>query len=104
VSSSGQGTGTDAAWWAGQMLERGAAMALMAVDMDDAGLNICAGLTERFASQLWFTPLHDLEADLTPWVEYGHAANLVLPATGRYDEAAVAALRDRFGLPLRTAA
>ena len=76
LSSSGQGTGTDAAWWAGQMLERGAAMALMAVDMDDAGLNICAGLMERFASRLWFTPLHNLDADLEPWVEYGHAANL----------------------------
>lgn len=104
VSSSGQGTGTDAAWWAGQMLERGAAMALVAVDMDDAGLNICAGLTEQFASRLWFTPLHDLEADLGPWVEYGHAANLALPAIARYDEAAVAALKTRFGLPLSAAA
>jgi hypothetical protein len=59
------------------MLERGAAMALIAVDMDDAGLNICAELTEKFTSRLWFTPLHDLEADLAPWVEYGHAVNLV---------------------------
>jgi hypothetical protein len=104
LSSTGQGTGTDAAWWAGQMLERGAAMALIAVDIDDAGLNICAELTERFASRLWFTPLNDLEADLGPWVQYGRAANLVLPAIDHYDEGAAAALKERFSLPLRPAA
>jgi hypothetical protein len=104
LSSAGQGTATDASWWIGQMLERGAAMALVAVDIDDAGLNICAGLTEQFASRLWFTPLHDLQADLGPWVEYGHAANLVLPAVERYDEAAVAALRERFAPAMGAAA
>ena len=104
LSSTGQGTGTDAGWWIAQMLDRGAAMAVVAVDIDDAGLNICAGLTEQFASRLWFTPLHDLEADLRPWVEYGHATNLVLPAIGRYDEAAAAALQEHFSSPQRTAA
>jgi hypothetical protein len=104
LSSTGQGTGTDAGWWIAQMLDRGAAMAVVAVDIDDAGLNVCAGLTEQFASRLWFTPLHDLEADLRPWVEYGHAANLVLPAIGRYDEAAAAALQEHFSSPQRTAA
>ena len=99
LSSTGQGTGTDAGWWIAQMLERGAAMAVVAVDIDDAGLNICAGLTEQFASRLWFTPLHDLEADLRPWVEYGHATNLVLPAIGRYDEAAAARTTRAFFLP-----
>ncbi len=104
LSSTGQGTGTDASWWIARMLERGAAMALVAVDIDDAGLNICAGLTEQFASRLWFTPLHGLEADLGPWVEYGHATNLVLPAIERYDEAAVAALRERFAPAMGAAA
>ena len=104
LSSAGQGTGTDAGWWIAQMFERGAAMAVVAVDIDDAGLNICAGLTEQFASRLWFTPLHNLEADLRPWVEYGHATNLVLPAIDRYDEAAAAALREALSSPLRTTA
>jgi len=104
LNSSGKGTGTDAAWWAGQMLERGAAMALVAVDMDDAGLNICAELTEKSASRLWFTPLHDLEASLAPWVTYGHAANLVLPAIPRYGEAGIAAFREQFASPLSAAA
>jgi hypothetical protein len=104
LSSAGHATGTDAAWWIAQMLERGAAMALVAADIDDAGLNICAGLTEQFASRLWFTPLHDLEADVRPWVEYGQAANLVLPAIDRYDEAAVAALREHFAPSMVAAA
>ncbi len=104
LSSTGQGTGTDASWWIAQMFERGAAIALVAVDIDDAGLNICAGLTEQFSSRLWFTPLHDLEAGLRPWVEYGHATNLVLPAIDQYDEAAAAALREALSSPLRTTA
>lgn len=101
LNSAGQGTGVDASWWTGQMLQRGAAMALLAVDIGDADLNICAELTEQFAARLWFTPLHDMTADLRPWVQYGHAANLVLPAS--YDEAAAAALREHFAPAVDTA-
>lgn len=104
LDSQGNGTGTDAAWWTGEMLKRGAAMALHAVDMGDADLNICAGLTEEYGPRLWFTPLREPDADLRPWVQYGHVRNLVLPAGPRYGDEAVAALHGIVAPPAEAAA
>ena len=93
LTSDGRGAGVDAGWWIGKMLERGASMALAAVDVcDDASLNICAELMEQFGPRLWLTPLTHGATDLGPWVRYGHARNLVLPGIEHYDEAAALAL------------
>ena len=94
LKSDGSRSGTEAGWWLGQMLERGASLALLGVDIaDDTGLNLCAELMEQFGSRLWLTPLENPEADLLPWVLYGQAKNLVIPDIEYYDEAAVLALR-----------
>jgi len=92
LTSDGARSGTDAGWWLGQMLGRGAALVLLGVDIaDDTDLNLCAELVEQFESRLWLTPLADPAADLLPWVTYGQARQLVVPDT--CDEAAVLALR-----------
>ncbi len=92
--SDGGATGTDAEWWLGEMLAQGAGTALISVDMqDDGDLNICAGLTETHGEKLWFTPRECPDADLEPWVRYGHARRLVLPVGHVYDEVEIARLR-----------
>lgn len=89
--SDGSATGTDAGWWAGQALERGAGMVLIAADLtSDAELNICAELAGQFADRLWLTPHTETVTDLRPWVKYGHARNFVIPAGPVYDEMALA--------------
>jgi hypothetical protein len=94
LKSDGSRSGTEAGWWLGQMLERGASLALLGVDIaDDTGLNLCAELVEQFGARLWLTPLADPDADLLPWVRYGQARNLVIPDIEHYDEAAMLALR-----------
>lgn len=94
LKGDGSRSGTDAGWWLGQMLERGASLALLGVDIaDDTGLNLCAELVEQFGTRLWFTPLADFDADLLPWVLYGQARNLVIPDVEHCDEAALLALR-----------
>ncbi len=91
----GSSSGTHAGWWLGQMFERGASMALLAVDMaDDADLNLCAELMEQSGSSIWLTPLTNPEADLLPWIRFGQARNLAIPDSERYDEAAILALRE----------
>jgi hypothetical protein len=86
LKSDATSTGTDAEWWVGQMLARGASMALISVDLQDEDLNICAGLIETHSEKLWFTPLHLPDADLEPWVRYGKVRQLVLPAPNVRDE------------------
>jgi len=94
LKSDGSRSGTEAGWWLGQMLERGASLALLGVDIaDDTDLNLCAELVEQFGTRLWLTPLADLDADLLPWVRYGQARNLAIPDIEHYDEAALTALR-----------
>lgn len=94
LKSDGSRSGTEAGWWLGQMLERGASLALLGVDIaDDAGLNLCAELVEQFGTRLWLTPLADPDADLLPWIQYGQARNLAIPGSESYDEAALTALR-----------
>ena len=93
LKSDGSRSGTEAGWWLGQMLERGASLALLGADIaDDNDLNLCAELVERFGSRLWLTPLKNPQADLLPWIRYGQARNLVIPAIEYYDEAAMLAL------------
>lgn len=91
IDGDGQGTGTDAVWWLDQMLSQGVAMALLAVDhSDDHDLNLCAELVECYADQVYLSPLDSPQADLVPWVMFGQAQHLVLPAT--YDEQALLAI------------
>ena len=94
LKSDGSRSGTEAGWWLGQMLERGASLALLGVDIaDDADLNLCAEMVEQFGARLWLTPLADFEVDLLPWVMYGQARNLAIPDIEHYDEAALLDLR-----------
>ncbi|MDD5404257.1 MAG: hypothetical protein PHZ14_06925 [Sulfuricella sp.] len=93
LKSDGGRSGTDAGWWLGQMLGRGASLALLGADMSDGDLNLCAELVEQFGARLWLTPLENQEADLLPWVQFGQARNLVIPDSEHYDEGAVLALR-----------
>lgn len=80
LKSDGSRSGTDAGWWLGQMLERGASLALLGADIaDDYDLNLGAELVEQFGARLWLTPLANLGAGLLPWVVYGQARNLVVP-------------------------
>lgn len=93
LKSDGSGSGTDAGWWLGQMLERGASLALLGVDIaSDTDLNLCAELTEQCGSSLWLTPLANPEADLLPWIQFGQARNLAIPNSEHYDEAAMLVL------------
>lgn len=94
LKSDGSRSGTDAGWWLGQMLARGASLALLGADIaDDSDLNLCAELVEQFSARLWLTPLENPEADLLPWVKFGQARNLVIPDSEHCGEAAILALR-----------
>lgn len=105
LKSGGSRSGTDAGWWLGQMLERGASLALLGVDIaDDADLNLCADLVEQFGPRLWLTPLADFEVDLLPWVMYGQARNLAIPDIEHYDEAALLDLRQALEPAIEAAA
>lgn len=81
VKSDGARTGTEVGWWAEQMVMLGASMLVVgAFDLvDDADLNICAGLVERFGSRLWLAPLGEELTDLGAAVQFGKVAQLVLP-------------------------
>jgi hypothetical protein len=97
VRSDGEPAGVDVERCIERVLVQGARTVLVGIDLqDDRDLDLCAGLVERFGSHLWLTPLHDLSADLTPWVEWGQVRQLVLP--DRPGSAAMARqLMDRFG-------
>lgn len=87
-------TGTMAAWWIGAMFDLGASTALVSVDMsDDQDLNICAGLLERFAERVWFSPLQDAEPNLADWVEYGKITRLVVTDDLYHKDQTILALR-----------
>lgn len=93
LKADGTATGTDVEWWTAQMLESGACMALVAVDMqDDGDLDICANLIERFDEHIWFSPRLQPDADLLPWVRYGQVRKLVLPAVNSRGDDAMALL------------
>ena len=80
LSSDMQRTGIEASGWIEQLVRQGVSTVLVSVDMqDDRDLDLCAGLMERFATQLWFSPLAADGADLTSWIDFGQVNRLVLP-------------------------
>ncbi len=82
VKANGDRTGTDAAWWLGMMLERGASLALLSADyQDDFDHNICATMVERYGDRLWLSPLTQQgdEWGAHAWHTFGAASRLVLP-------------------------
>lgn len=94
LKSDGGGSGTDAHWWIGQMLGRGASTALVAVDMhDDDDLNICAGMAQCFGPALWLTPLVNVTTDMEDWVRFGKARNLAIRQVRHDDPLAMRTLR-----------
>lgn len=93
LRAGGARSGTHAAWWLGEMFKRGAASALLRVDMtDDADLNILAGLTERWGERLWLAPLADPAPDFAAWVELGGARRLAAPEAMLQNDPYLAAL------------
>lgn len=105
LKSDGSGSGTDALWWVGQMLARGACSALVAVDMhDDDDLNICAGMVERFGTALWLTPLAKATTDLEDWVRFGQARNLAIRQLRHDDPLAMRTLRQNLTAAMQVVA
>lgn len=90
LRADGSTTGTDAEWWIGEMLGKGIAMALICIDMQDEDMNICATLMLKHGAALWFSPLHQPEVDLEPWVRWGKVRQLVLPVGDARDTAELA--------------
>jgi hypothetical protein len=81
LDGAGERTGTHAAWWIGEMLSSGASSAFVRVEMeDDADLNICAALVERFGERLWLSPHGCSPELLARWTLEGKARQLALPA------------------------
>lgn len=86
LSDDMQRTGVEASGCIEQLVRQGVSTVLVSVDMqDDRDLDLCAGLMERFAAQLWFSPLAVEDADLTPWIEFGQVRRLVLPDSDSAD-------------------
>lgn len=80
LRADGSRSGVRVHWWLGEVMQRGAAAALVQVDLrDDADLNLCAGLVEDFGERLWLGPLDDAEPALDDWVGYGRIARMALP-------------------------
>lgn len=76
----GTSTSTLVAWWLTVLRELGAAQFLLRVDIvDDADLNLCADLVERFGDALWLAPFGEPSVPLADWVRYGQARRLALP-------------------------
>jgi len=66
--------------WIEQMVRRGARMVLLQADIrDDADLNLCAGLVERFGDAVCFAPASDDKPPLDEWVRYGQVRRIALP-------------------------
>ena len=89
LDGAGGRTGTHAAWWIGEMLSSGASSAFVRVEMeDDADLNICAGLVERFGERVWLSPHGCSDEQLARWAVEGKARQLALAADELAMEAA----------------
>ncbi|MCC4115720.1 hypothetical protein LLG90_10205 [Aromatoleum toluclasticum] len=69
-------------WWLGEMMKRGAAAALVQVDIrDDTDLNLCAGLVEDFGERIWLGPLDDRDPAFGDWTTYGRIERIALAPT-----------------------
>lgn len=93
----GARSGASAAWWIGEMQERGVTTVMVRTDIrDDCDLNLCAALVEQCGDRLWIGPLEDDRPVLADWIEYGRAGRLVVPRALYDTHREVLALR---GLP-----
>ncbi|MFO1280925.1 MAG: hypothetical protein U1F51_00415 [Burkholderiales bacterium] len=100
VDAGGARTGTLVRWWLREMFDRGAADALIQVDIvDDADLNIAAGLVDDFGERLWFAPLTDRRPDLDACVRWGHVRRWAFPSAIVDADPALAARCDRTPAP-----
>lgn len=80
LRADGSGSGTLADWWIGEMVSRGVQTVLLRADIvDDADLNLCAGMAESLGARLWVTPLSAGEAAIEDWIAYGQARQIALP-------------------------
>lgn len=80
LHADGQGSGTLADWWIGEMLGRGAQTVLLRADIDDdADLNLCAGLVETLGERLWVAPLSAGPHPVADWIAFGQAQQIALP-------------------------
>lgn len=93
LKSDGSGSGTDALWWIGQMVERGASCVLVEASIeDDDDLNICADLVERVGNTLWLAAPASA-ATLEDMVRFGQVRKLVIAHLQQDDPVAMRALR-----------
>ena len=80
LTGSGVRTGTLAGWWIGEMLKLGAGSVVIQVDIvDDADMNIAAGLMEEYGARLWFSPLEQTEPPIDDLIRFGKIRQMVLP-------------------------
>lgn len=80
LRADGTRSGVRVHWWLGEMMKRGAAAALVQIDVhDDTDLNLCAGLVEELGEGLWLTPLDEAGPALGDWVTYGRLERIALP-------------------------
>jgi hypothetical protein len=100
LMADGRRTGTIAVWWIGEMLERGAAAALVRADIrDDADLNICATLAGQCGERLWIGPLDDEDARFAEWVGLAKVSRLAVPENVYHANEQLAALRSAVSAP-----
>jgi hypothetical protein len=87
-------SGTVASWWLQAMFERGAASAILRVDIDDdADLNLCAALTEAHGERLCFAPWHASANDFIEWTTWGRVTQLAASLAEIEHDAALVVLR-----------
>lgn len=80
LDGAGARTGTEAAWWLGEMSRLGAGSLLLRADVrDDTDLDVLARIVEQCGERLWVGPLIDPEPGLENWIERAGARRLVLP-------------------------
>jgi hypothetical protein len=94
LRADGSRTGTHAAWWLEAMFERGASSAMIRADiLDDADLNLCAGLTERYGDRLWFTPASPGINRYADWRRWGKVVHLAVAPADFEADAEIQSLR-----------
>jgi hypothetical protein len=80
LDGAGARTGTEAAWWLGEMSRLGAGSLLLRADVrDDTDLDVLAQIVAQCGERLWVGPLIDPEPALEDWIERASARRLVLP-------------------------
>jgi len=80
LNAAREGTGTEVAWWLGEMSSLGAMSLLLRADVhDDTDLDILARIAEQHGERLWVGPLEDPEPALADWIERAGVRRLALP-------------------------